>query len=89
MCSAGSDAGAYFVDPTNLDFEEYAKNQDFVLLWSPNPSQQRQLIRAWPFPDRYPERWQLSGWRVGTRLTSRCGLCDDGDADPAFGYKLA
>jgi hypothetical protein len=60
----------YTIDPRQLQFEDWAKSQDFVLIWTPTPTQRRLLERAWPFSgihineqvaDTYPAGvWELA-----------------------------
>ena len=78
LSGSGTGSGAYFVDPRKLEFEDLAKSQDFVLVWTPTRAQKRQLERAWPFPNRpinvddsesYPAGvWELADYRMTSGL---------------------
>jgi hypothetical protein len=51
ISGTGNGSGTYFVDPSRLEFEDLARSQDFVLVWTPTQAQRRQLERVWPFPN--------------------------------------
>jgi hypothetical protein len=51
ISGTGNGTGTYFVDPCKLEFEDLARSQDFVLVWTPTHAQRRQLRQAWPFPN--------------------------------------
>ncbi len=80
--ATGSDT--YFVDPSKLEFEDLAKSQDFVLVWTPTRAQKRLLERAWPFPNRpidvddvesYPAGvWEIADYRMSPGLEARRSL---------------
>jgi hypothetical protein len=52
LSGTGTGAGSYFIDPSKLEFEDLARSQDFVFVWTPTVAQRRQLERVWPFPNR-------------------------------------
>jgi len=74
LSGTGTGTGTYFVDPNRLEFEDLAKSQDFVLVWTPTRAQKRLLDRAWPFPNRpinvddaesYPAGvWELADYQM-------------------------
>jgi len=84
LSGSGTGTGTYLVDPSKLEFEDLAKSQDFVLVWTPTRAQKRQLERAWPFPNRpinvddaqsYPAGvWELADYRMTPRLEAQRAL---------------
>jgi hypothetical protein len=51
LSGTGAGTGTYFMDPRRPEFEDLARAQDFILIWTPTQSQKRQLERVWPFPN--------------------------------------
>ena len=84
LSGTGTGTGTYFVDPTKLEFEDLAKSQDFVLVWTPTREQKRRLERAWPFPnmpmnvddaESYPAGvWELADYRMTPGFEVRTAL---------------
>lgn len=84
LSGTATGTGTYFVDPSRLEFEDLAKSQDFVLVWTPTRAQQRQLERVWPFPnmpmnvddaESYPAGvWELADYRMTRGLEVRTAL---------------
>ena len=50
ISGTGTGTGPYVMDPRRLEFEDLARSQDFVLIWTPTRAQRIRLEQAWPFP---------------------------------------
>jgi len=84
LSGSGTGTGTYFVDPSKLEFEDLAKSQDFVLVWTPTRAQKRRLELAWPFRSMpinvdnagsYPAGvWELARYRMNRGLEMQSAL---------------